>query len=105
MTTQYDVPTTWTYDPDEEMDFGWKFPRTLEDDESIIAVTVEAEAGTGVVFGGGDGSHPQWGVAADGKSVTVWLTDATSSGELTCHVVTSAGRKYDDSVWLNVKEK
>jgi hypothetical protein len=87
-------PVTRTIDPDENKD--WKFDWTdrLETAETISSHTVLV--GTGLTLG----THVQ-----ASKTVTVWLSAgvANSVVTVTCRVVTSLGRTYEDKIVISVR--
>lgn len=79
-------------DPDEVRDYTWDWSARLADGETITAHTVTV---TGCTLG----TH-----TADATSVTAWLSAAQQPGRVsaTCHVTTSGGRQYDDTIRLTV---
>lgn len=89
-------PVTRTIDPDENKD--WKFDWTdrLEATETISSHTVLV--GTGLTLG----TH-----ANTTKTVVVWLSAGVASSvvKVTCRVVTSLGRTYEDDIVISVQAK
>lgn len=85
-------------DPNAVLDYVFDWEAWLGESDTIVSAEVEADDGLVV-----DSSS----VAADGKSVTVWLSGGTAgaSYDVVCHVVTADGREEDRTWQFRVKER
>jgi hypothetical protein len=80
-------------DPDETRDYTWDWSARLLGGETITSHTVTV---TGCTLG----SH-----TATTTKVTAWASAAIPGpASLTCHVVTSGGRTFDDTIRLTVMD-
>lgn len=80
------------------LDYKWDWVDWLATSETISSKTISAPAGLTV-----DSSS----IAADGKSVTVWLSGGTFGAEyeVVCTIVTSAGRTEKRSIKINMTNR
>lgn len=89
---------TIAHDPDANLDytFDWTAWLTTSPGDAIATATVTADDPDAATL-----SAPE---EADGK-VTFWLSEATKSVTVTCHIVTAQGRKDDRSIWFQVDDR
>lgn len=85
---------TYDHDPDARLDYSWDWTHWLAASELISAQTV-----TSLVSG-----ITATAVTQANGVVTAWIT-ATESGDVTCHITTSAGRQDDRSISLRVRSR
>jgi hypothetical protein len=85
----------FTKDPDAVLDYEWDWSAWLGAD-TIASHTVTADSGLTV-----DSS------AKTATAVTVWLSGGTvgASYNVTCHIVTAAGREDDRTIGITVQER
>lgn len=88
----------YTKDPDAVLDWKFDWSRWLATSETITSHTVTSTAGLTV-----DSSL----VTDDDTSVTAWLSGGTAGTRyaVTCHIVTSAGRADDRTIYVYVRER
>ena len=88
----------YTKDPDAVLDWKFDWSRWLAAGETITSHTVTPTAGLTV-----DSSL----VTDDDTSVTAWLSGGTAGTRytVTCHIVTSAGRADDRTIYVYVRER
>lgn len=86
---------TFVIDPDEVKDFVYPWADRLLAGETVEAYTIEATDGITV------DSH-----SLSGSDVTVWLSHATrgTRPQVTCHVITDEGRRYDYTLRFVVED-
>lgn len=86
----------YPHDPDADLDYGWDWTPWLAAGETIDTATVTVTEGTATVHDQDD----------DGTAVTAWISDAASGRVVvTCHIVTTADRKDDRSIILDVRQR
>ena len=97
----------FTKDPNAVLDYatdwagltnGSGLTNWLEEDETITAATVTAEAGLTVNSSG---------IAADGTKVVAWLSGGTVGEvyKVTYHITTSLGRQEDKTIIISIEQK
>lgn len=86
-------------DPDAVLDYKWDWDDWLEAGESISSRTVTVASG--------DVTVNSSSITDSGRSVTAWLSGgaADTSNELTCHIVTDAGREDDRTIRVSIRER
>lgn len=90
------MTTIFTKDPDAVLDYTFAWANWLADGETISSFELDVE--TGITE---DSSEN------DSDDVTVWLSGGTvgENYNVTCHVVTSAGREDDRTMTIKVRER
>jgi len=87
---------TFTKDPDAVLDYAFNWSSWLADSETISSHTVTPASGLTL-----DSSSE-----SDGQ-VTAWLSGGATGKdyEVTCNIVTNAGREDDRSITIQVRER
>lgn len=94
MTTNLD-PTKAKLDPDADLDYKFDWSTWLADSETIASHTVVASTGI-----------TAYNDSESAGVVTVWVKNATAGFQrVTCHIVTSAGRKDDRTIRFAVANR
>lgn len=88
----------FTQDPNEELDYKIDWTRTLTPDGDTVASS-SWDVPTGLTE-----PHAQ---SHDSTSTIVWVAGGTINENytLTNHIVTSGGRKYDQSIIIRIRSK
>lgn len=87
------MSNTHLWDPDARLDCVWDWSKWLPDGDTIASHTVTPTVGVTVHSG-----------SATATRVTAWLS-ATTSGSVTCHIVTVQGREDDRTQYLQVIDR
>lgn len=86
----------FTKDPDAVLDYKWDWVKWLQDAESIISHSMEADPGITI-----DSSDHT------ATAVIAWLSGGTVKGRyrVRCRITTDQGRTDDRSVFLEIQER
>jgi hypothetical protein len=87
--------TRFIHDPQAKLDYSWSWVSWLAAGETISSQTVTGPTSVTVS-----------GVAQNDGVVTAWIVAATpGTVAVVCHIVTSAGREDDRTIYLDVMDR
>ena len=91
-----DIFQTWLHDPDALLDYSVDWSRWLVSGDTIASVSWTVPSGI-------TNDH----TSNTTSRATIWLTGGTpgKSYQITCHVVTAAGREDDRTFQITVVER
>lgn len=99
---------TYKHDPSDKLDYTWDFDEDgwLASTETISSYTFAADAGL-VLYD--DSKHASAVTGRANTAVTTWIrvSGATVGQRLgvTCHIVTSAGREVDKTLYFLILQR